>query len=72
MGSWWVKRKLQKNSAQIRAAREELRIADEQSFHLAEGDADVEAMDRHRDVMRQRIARLEARQDSLLDQLGSG
>jgi hypothetical protein len=57
--------------AQLRAAREELAIADEQSFAIAEGDAELEAMDRHRAVMRDRIARLEAEQDTLLDQLGS-
>jgi hypothetical protein len=48
-----------------------LAIADEQSFAIAEGDAELEAMDRHRAVMRDRIARLEAEQDTLLDQLGS-
>ena len=72
MGSWWVTRKLTKNSADLRAAREELAIAEEQAFHLPEGEPEVEAMERHRVVMRQRIARLEARQDELLDQLGSG
>ncbi|MFZ4718380.1 MAG: hypothetical protein ACOYMR_03085 [Ilumatobacteraceae bacterium] len=72
MADWWVKRKLQKNVAQLRAAEEELAISDEQSFSLPEGEGDVEAMDRHRDVLRQRIARLRAEQDALLDQLGSG
>lgn len=71
MGSWLVQRKLRKNVAQLRAAREELAIADEQSFAIAEGEAELEAMDRHRAVMRDRIARLEAEQDALLDQLGS-
>jgi hypothetical protein len=71
MASWLVQRKLRKNVAQLRAAREELAIADEQSFAIAEGDAELEAMDRHRAVMRDRIARLEAEQDTLLDQLGS-
>ena len=33
--------------------------------------AEFEAMDRHREVMRARIARLQAEQDALLDQLGS-
>ena len=70
MGSWLVERRLRKNVAQLRAAREELAIADEQSFHLDEGAGDVEAMDRHRTVMRQRIADLQAQQDRLLDQLG--
>jgi hypothetical protein len=71
MASWLVQRKLRKNVAQLRAAREELSIADEQSFAIAEGEAELEAMDRHRAVMRDRIARLEAEQDTLLDQLGS-
>jgi hypothetical protein len=71
MASWLVQRKLRKNVAQLRAAREELAIADEQSFAIAEGEAELEAMDRHRAVMRDRIARLEAEQDTLLDQLGS-
>ena len=70
MGSWLVERRLRKNVAQLRAAREELAIADEQSFHLDEGAGDVEAMDRHREVMRRRIADLQAEQDRLLDQLG--
>ena len=72
MGSWLLQRKLRKNVAQLKAAREELAIADEQSFAIAEGEAELEAMDRHREVMRARIARLEAEQDALLDQLGSG
>ena len=71
MGSWLVQRKLRKNVAQLKAAREELAIADEQSFAIAEGEAELEAMDRHREVMRARIARLQAEQDALLDQLGS-
>jgi primase-polymerase (primpol)-like protein len=72
MGSWLVQRKLKKNVAQLRAARDELAVSEEQSMYIAEGEADLEAMDRHRAVMRQRIARLEAEQDELLDQLGSG
>ena len=71
MSSWLVQRKLRKNVAQLKAAREELAIADEQSFAIAEGEAELEAMDRHRAVMRDRIARLQAEQDALLDQLGS-
>jgi len=71
MGSWLVQRKLRKNVAQLKAAREELAIADEQSFAIAEGEAELAAMDRHREVMRARIARLQAEQDALLDQLGS-
>jgi hypothetical protein len=70
MGSWWVQRQLSKNVAQLRAAREELAIADEQSFALAEGEADVVAMDRHRVVLRERIGRLQLEQDRLLDRLG--
>jgi hypothetical protein len=70
MGSWWVRRQLRKNVAQLRAAREELAIADEQSFALAEGEADVEAMDRHRGVLRDRIQRLQQVQDRLLDRMG--
>jgi hypothetical protein len=70
-GSWRVHRQLRKNSARLRSARDELAIADEQSFHLPEGERDVEAMDHHRQVMRERIARLEVEQDRLLDQLGS-
>jgi hypothetical protein len=69
MGSWWVRRQLSKNVAQLRAAREELGIADEQSFALAEGEADVEAMDRHRAVLRERIQRLQVEQDHLLDRM---
>ncbi|MEN9644417.1 MAG: hypothetical protein RL238_1086 [Actinomycetota bacterium] len=72
MGSWLVQRKLRKNVAALKAAREELAIADEQSFAIAEGEAELDAMDRHRAVMRARITRLEAEQDALLDQLGSG
>ena len=71
MGSWLVQRKLRKNVAQLKAAREELAIADEQSFAIAEGEAELAAMDRHREVMRARITRLQAEQDALLDQLGS-
>lgn len=67
-----MKRKLQKNTARLRAAREELSIAEEQTLHLPEGEGDLEAMERHRVAMRQRIAKLEAEQDALLDQLGSG
>jgi hypothetical protein len=70
MGSWWVRRQLSKNVAQLRAAREELAVADEQSFALTEGEADVEAMDRHRAVLRERIQRLQAHQDHLLDRMG--
>ncbi len=72
MASWLVQRKLSKNVAQLRAAREELAVSEEQSMYIAEGEPDLEAMDRHRAVMRERIARLQAEQDALLDQLGSG
>jgi hypothetical protein len=72
MGSWWVQRQLGKNVTQMRAAREELAIADEQSFALVEGEADVVAMDRHRQVLRERIRRLQQEQDRLLDRMGSG
>jgi hypothetical protein len=72
MGSWWVQRQLSKNVAQLRAARDELAIADEQSFALSEGEADVEAMDRHRGVLRERIQRLQREQDRLLDRMGPG
>ncbi len=72
MGSWWVKRRLRTNVDRLRAARDELAVADEQSLHLAEGEPDVEAMDRHRAVLRDRIARLQQEQDRLLDRLGSG
>jgi hypothetical protein len=72
MGSWWVQRQLSKNVAQLRAARDELAIADEQSFALSEGEADVEAMDRHRGVLRERILRLQQEQDRLLDRMGPG
>jgi hypothetical protein len=67
-----VQRQLSKNVAQLRAAREELAIADEQSFALVEGEADVAAMDRHRHVLRDRIQRLQQHQDDLLDRLGPG
>lgn len=72
MASWLVTRKLRKNTAQLRAAREELAIADEHSFAIAEGEPELQKMDLHRQVMRERIARLEAEQDALLDRLGSG
>jgi len=72
MASWLVQRKLKKNVAQLRAAREELAVSAEQSLYIADGEPDLEAMDRHRAVMQQRIQRLEAEQDALLDQLGSG
>lgn len=67
--SWWVKRQLARNVAELRQARADLGIADEMSLALPEGEADVEAMDRHRRDLRERIARLEARQDALLDRL---
>jgi hypothetical protein len=67
--SWRVKRKLQQNSKALADAREELRIADEQSLYTPEEDAQLEATDRFRATMRQRIARLEAEQDDLLDRL---
>jgi hypothetical protein len=72
MASWLVQRKLKKNVAQLRAAREELAVSAEQSLYIADGEPDLEAMERHRAVMQQRINRLEAEQDALLDQLGSG
>ncbi|MEI8238469.1 MAG: hypothetical protein WCI22_03545 [Actinomycetota bacterium] len=72
MASWWVKRKLQQNTRALAAAREELRIADEQSFYIDEGDAQLEATDRFRVTMRDRISRLEAEQDTLLDELSGG
>ena len=72
MASWLVQRKLRKNVAQLRAAREELAVSEEQSLYIGEGEPDLEAMERHRVVMRQRITKLEAEQDALLDQLGSG
>jgi hypothetical protein len=72
MASWLVTRKLRTNTQQLAAAREELAIADEQSFAIAEGEADLEAMDRYRQFVRDRIRRLEAEQDQLLDRLGSG
>jgi hypothetical protein len=72
MSSWWVQRKLRQNSASLAAARDELRIAEEQSLYISEDDPQLEATDRFRGTMRDRIARLEAEQDSLLDRLGSG
>jgi hypothetical protein len=54
----------------LKAAREELAISDEQSFALPEGEGDVEALDRYRQTLRDRIRRLEADQDRLLDRLG--
>ncbi len=41
MGGWWTKRQLLKVGAQIRAAREALRIADEQLPYLDEEAADL-------------------------------
>jgi hypothetical protein len=72
MSSWWVQRKLRQNSASLAAARDELRIAEEQSLYISEDDPQLEATDRFRATMRDRISRLEAEQDSLLDRLGSG
>jgi hypothetical protein len=67
--SWWVRRQLSKNVAALRQARDDLAVADEMSLALPEGEADVDAMDRHRRDLRERIARLQARQDALLDRL---
>ena len=67
--SWWVRRQLSRTSADLRRARADLAVADEMSLALPEGEADVEAMDRHRRDLRERIARLEVRQDALLDRL---
>jgi hypothetical protein len=72
MSSWWVKRKLQRNTKALATARDELRIADEQSLYLPEDDSQLETTDRFRVTMRERITRLEREQDALLDELGSG
>ena len=72
MASWLVQRKLRRNVAQLRAAREELAVAEEQTLYLDEGGADLESMERHRGVLRRRIADLQAEQDRLLDQFGGG
>jgi hypothetical protein len=58
--------------AQLRAARDELAVAEEQTLYLDEGGADLESMERHRSVLRRRIADLQAEQDRLLDQFGGG
>ena len=72
MASWLVQRKLRRNVAQLRAAREELAVSEEQTLYLDEGGADLESMERHRDVLRRRIADLQVVQDRLLDQFGGG
>ncbi|MBU6315642.1 MAG: hypothetical protein KGR47_03975 [Acidobacteria bacterium] len=72
MASWLVQRKLRRNVAQLRAAREELAVSEEQTLYLDEGGADLESMERHRDVLRRRIADLQVEQDRLLDQFGGG
>jgi hypothetical protein len=72
MSSWWVQRKLRQNSAALATARDELRIAEEQSLYISDDDPQLEATDRFRVTMRARITRLEAEQDALLDRLGSG
>ena len=72
MAQFLVRRRLQRNSAQLRATREELAICDEQWLHISEGEPELEAMDRHRGVLRERISRLETQQDQLLDQLHRG
>ena len=58
--------------AQLRAARDELAVAEEQTLYLDEGGADLESMERHRSVLRRRIADLQVEQDRLLDQFGGG
>jgi len=72
VASWLVQRKLRRNVAQLRAAREELAVSEEQTLYLDEGGADLESMERHRDVLRRRIADLQVEQDRLLDQFGGG
>lgn len=72
MASWLVQRKLRRNVAQLRAAREELAVSEEQTLYLDEGGADLESMERHRNVLRRRIADLQVEQDRLLDQFGGG
>ena len=72
MASWLVQRRLRRNVARLRAAREELAVSEEQTLYLDEGGADLESMERHRAVLRRRIADLQAEQDRLLDQFGGG
>lgn len=69
MPGFWITRKLQRNAAQLKAAREELDISDEQWLHIPDTDPEADAMNRHRAVLRDRIARLEAEQDQLLDRV---
>lgn len=47
-------------------------MSEEQTLYLDEGGGDLESMERHRTVLRRRIADLQAEQDRLLDQFGGG
>lgn len=68
MASPLVTWQLRRIGARLRARREELVVIGEQLMALAEG-ADEEAMQRHRTHVQAEIARLQARQDQLLDRM---
>ncbi len=90
-----IERRLIEGAAEIRSAREELRILDEQLAHFADSADDarlralvsetplasrehrdaartVAALNKDRTVWVERIAKLELRQDELLDQMLEG
>ncbi|MEI7546708.1 MAG: hypothetical protein WCK21_01430 [Actinomycetota bacterium] len=68
MASPIVTWQLRKIGSRLRARRAELDVIAEQLLALEEG-ADEEAMQRHRAHVIDEIARLEARQDALLDRM---
>lgn len=68
MASPLVTWQLRRVGARLRARRDELDLIGEQLVALPEG-ADEEAMQRHRAHVTAEIARLQTRQDQLLDRL---
>jgi hypothetical protein len=68
MASPLITWQLRRIGARLRARREELDVVGEQLMALEEG-ADEEAMQRHRTHVLAEIARLQARQDELLDRI---
>jgi hypothetical protein len=68
MASPLITWQLRRIGARLCARREELDVIGEQLMALEEG-ADEEAMQRHRAYVVTEIARLQARQDELLDRM---
>lgn len=87
-----IEKKLSQTSDDLRAAREEVRVLDEQVAHFADSADDarlramvsetpladrehrdaartVAALQRDREVWQERVAKLETRQDELLDEM---